>query len=121
MDLLTAESPNNGVSLTIGDGLGTFDMPKNVVKLLQSKEDAFFVDAVVRQAVRETRRNGRLGEALRVEVIVGAGVTRNGDQERVWSDSLLFFLRIPSRRTPVTWQLLVSARWAATTGTRPVI
>lgn len=82
MDLLTAKSPDNRVSLTIGDGLGTFDMPKNVVKFLQSKEDAFFVDAVVRQAVREARRNGRLGEVLRVEVIVGAGVTRNGDQEK---------------------------------------
>ncbi len=29
------------------DGLGTFDMPKNVLKQLKSKENAFFVDAVV--------------------------------------------------------------------------
>jgi len=77
MDLIISAS-SSLVSLTMGDGLGTFNMPKNVVNMLKSKEDAFFVDAVVREAVREIRRNGRLGDLLKVEVIVGAGVRENG-------------------------------------------
>lgn len=66
------------IRLLMGDGLGVFDMPKNVVKTLKSKEDAFFIDEVVRKAVREIRRNGRLGDLIKVEVIVGAGVPEPG-------------------------------------------
>jgi len=69
--LLEAPSP---VTITLGDGLGTLDMPKNVVKQLDSTDDAYFVDAVVRQAVREIRMDGRLGMLQSVEVVVGAGV-----------------------------------------------
>lgn len=73
MDLLI--STDGSIDLTLGDGLGQMDMPKNVLKLLKSTEDAFFVDAVVREAVRECRRrSGKLGDLLQVEVIVGAGV-----------------------------------------------
>ena len=72
--LLNAESP---ITLTLGDGLGIMDMPKNVVKQLKSQEDAFLIDEVVRQTVRVLRKRfiGQLGNLLKVEVIVGAGVT----------------------------------------------
>ena len=66
------ESPPK-VSLTISDGLGIMDMPPNVLKTLQP-EEAILVDTTVRQAVREIRRSKRLGELLKVEIIVGAGV-----------------------------------------------
>ena len=73
--LMTASSP---VTLTLGDGLGILDMPKNVVRTLQSTEDAYFIDAVVRQAVREIRRDHKaaVGQLVRVEVVVGAGVEK---------------------------------------------
>jgi hypothetical protein len=74
---LIVSSPRQ-VRLTVGDGLGVLDMPRNVVNLLKSKEDAYFIDAVVREAVREIRRNGRLGDLIKVEVIVGAGVQNDG-------------------------------------------
>jgi hypothetical protein len=73
MDLfLGSKAPT--VRVTLGDGLGVMDMPKNVIKQLKSPEDAYFVDAIVREAVREIRKNGRLGDVINVEVIVGAGV-----------------------------------------------
>jgi PDZ domain len=70
------------VQLTIGDGLGTFDMPKNVVAMLKNQEDAFFIDAIVREAVRQIRKSGRkvLGDLNKVEIIVGAGVQENGSR-----------------------------------------
>lgn len=75
MDMLISLDPNATIQLTLSDGLGTFDMPKNVLKQLKSKEDAFFVDAVVRRAVRELRKNNyKLGDLLNVEMIIGAGV-----------------------------------------------
>eukprot|EP00536_Pseudo-nitzschia_multiseries_P004601 jgi/Psemu1/10338/gm1.10338_g len=87
MELLTATSGGGGGSgsaaatktaattqLVLGDGLGRFDMPPNVLKRLETPGDAMMVDAVVRQAVREIRRDGRLGDLLRVEVIIGAGI-----------------------------------------------
>ncbi len=76
MDMIASSPPF--VRLTVGDGLGILDMPKNVVNTLKSKEDAYFIDAVVREAVREIRRNGRLGELIKVEVIIGAGVQNDG-------------------------------------------
>ncbi|CAB9503454.1 expressed unknown protein [Seminavis robusta] len=79
MDLIVAQPGD--VPLTLGDGLGTLDMPKNVVNQLQSTEDAYFVDAVVRQAVREARmRNAQMGDLIQVEVVVGAGVQQNQPQ-----------------------------------------
>ena len=78
MDLLIEAPTSSLVELTLGDGLGTMDMPKNVLGALKNKEDAFFVDAVVREAVREIRRDGRLGDLLKVEVVVGAGVKDEG-------------------------------------------
>jgi hypothetical protein len=50
------------------------DIPKNVLKTLEPDE-AFLVDDVVRKAVREIRRSGKqLGDLLKVEVVIGAGV-----------------------------------------------
>ena len=75
--ILSSPTP---IQLTMGDGLGAFDMPKNVVAMLKSQEDAFFIDAVVREAVRQIRKNGRrlLGDLNKVEIIVGAGVQEKG-------------------------------------------
>lgn len=79
MDLIISLDESSPVSLTIGDGLGQLDMPKNVIKLLKTTEDAFFIDAIVRHAVREIRRrNNALGDLLNVEVIIGAGVQEEG-------------------------------------------
>ena len=84
MDLLI--STDGSIDLTLGDGLGQMDMPKNVLNLLKSTEDAFFVDAVVREAVRECRkRSGKLGDLLQVEVIVGAGVRESRGQVRFFA------------------------------------
>ncbi|KAL3934955.1 MAG: hypothetical protein SGBAC_009432 [Bacillariaceae sp.] len=81
MDLLI--STDGSIDLTLGDGLGQMDMPKNVLNMLKSTEDAFFVDAVVREAVRECRqRNGKIGDLQQVEVIVGAGVKGSRGQVR---------------------------------------
>jgi hypothetical protein len=77
---IASETPT--VRVTLGDGLGMMDMPKNVVNQLKSPEDAYFVDAVVRKAVREIRKNGTLGDVLNVEVIVGAGVQDDKNDKR---------------------------------------
>lgn len=79
-------STEGSMALTLGDGLGQMDMPKNVVKFLKSTEDAYFVDAVVREAVRECRRRcKKLGDLLQVEVIVGAGVKEIRAQVRFFA------------------------------------
>jgi hypothetical protein len=68
--------------LVFSDGLGQLDMPKNVLQQLKTSDDAYFIDAVVRQAVRDIRRDGRLGELQQVEVVVGAGVQDGGRGEK---------------------------------------
>ena len=74
--IISCDSP---VRITLGDGLGVLDMPKNVVKQLKSTEDAFLIDAIVRQSVREMRRRTNiLGDLLNVEVVIGAGVQEDG-------------------------------------------
>jgi len=74
--IISCDSP---LSITIGDGLGVLDMPKNVIKQLKSTEDAFLIDAIVRQSVREMRRRTNiLGDLLNVEVVIGAGVQEDG-------------------------------------------
>ena len=81
MDVLISLDETSLVELTLGDGLGQLDMPKNVVKQLKTTEDAFLIDAVVRKAVREIRkRNNILGDLINVEVIIGAGVQDEGKQ-----------------------------------------
>mmetsp|Transcript_38630 Transcript_38630/g.80969 ORF Transcript_38630/g.80969 Transcript_38630/m.80969 type:complete len:252 (-) Transcript_38630:2808-3563(-) len=83
MDLLISLDDSSPARLTLGDGLGQLDMPKNVLKLLKTTEDAFFVDGVVRQAVREIRkRNNKLGDLLNVEVVIGAGVQEEEEGKR---------------------------------------
>ena len=74
--IISCDSP---LSITIGDGLGVLDMPKNVIKQLKSTEDAFLIDTIVRQSVREMRRRTNiLGDLLNVEVVIGAGVQEDG-------------------------------------------
>ncbi|MGK3751181.1 MAG: hypothetical protein ACI8RD_003481 [Bacillariaceae sp.] len=88
MDLLTTVSSSSAVQLILSDGLGQFDMPKNVVSRLKTTEDAFFIDSIARQAVREIRRDGRLGDLLNVEVIIGAGITNinDNDNDNEWNE-----------------------------------
>ena len=73
--LIVAPSP---VTLVFGDGLGVLNMPQNVVRQLKTTADAYFIDAVVRQAVRTLRHDARLGQVQHVEVIIGAGVPKEG-------------------------------------------
>mmetsp|Transcript_18943 Transcript_18943/g.35293 ORF Transcript_18943/g.35293 Transcript_18943/m.35293 type:complete len:252 (-) Transcript_18943:64-819(-) len=83
MNLLISLDDSSTARLTLGDGLGQLDMPKNVLRLLKTTEDAFFVDGVVRQAVREIRkRNNKLGDLLNVEVVIGAGVQEEEEGKR---------------------------------------
>lgn len=71
MDLLgAAESP---VALTLSDGLGTMDIAANLAKMLEP-EEAIYADAVVRAAVREVRTYRKLGDLVRVEIVIGAAV-----------------------------------------------
>ena len=105
MDILTTPSTNSFRTITLGDGLGQFDMPKNVVQRLETTEDAFFVDAVVREAVRAIRRDGRLGDLLNVEVIVGAGVTTEKNTVR----GMVRFFAIFSTDGVTTYSCNVSA------------
>ena len=82
-DSSDSSGDNSGpLKLVFSDGLGQLDMPKNVLQQLKSSDDAFLIDAVVRQAVREIRRDGRLGDLRNVEVVVGAGVQQQKQDGR---------------------------------------
>jgi len=105
MEILSTPSQQSFRRIVLGDGLGQFDMPKNVVQRLETTEDAFFVDAVVREAVREIRRDGRLGDLLNVEVIVGAGVTTEDSTTR----GMVRFFAIFSTDGVTTYSCNVSA------------
>lgn len=107
MDILTTPSSESFRTIVMGDGLGQFDMPKNVVQQLESTEDAFLVDAVVREAVRAIRRDGRLGDLLNVEVIVGAGVTTEKNDSAV--RGMVRFFAIFSTDGVTTYSCNVSA------------
>ena len=69
-------SAPTSVCLTLGDGLGTMDIAPNLAKRL-SLEEAIYADAVVRAAVREIRRNGKLGGVVAVEIVIGAAVRKD--------------------------------------------
>ena len=105
MEILTTPSQQPFRSIVLGDGLGQFDMPKNVVNMLETTEHAFLVDAVVREAVRAIRRDGRLGDLLNVEVIVGAGVTTEDSTVR----GMVRFFAIFSTDGVTTYSCNVSA------------
>jgi len=81
MDILIAAPPHENLSLALSDGLGRMDIAPNLAKTLQA-EEAVLADKVVRAAVREIRKNessrGQLGDLLRVEIVIGAGVRDNG-------------------------------------------
>eukprot|EP00523_Entomoneis_sp_CCMP467_P002040 CAMPEP_0168754970 /NCGR_PEP_ID=MMETSP0724-20121128/19796_1 /TAXON_ID=265536 /ORGANISM="Amphiprora sp., Strain CCMP467" /LENGTH=186 /DNA_ID=CAMNT_0008803507 /DNA_START=131 /DNA_END=688 /DNA_ORIENTATION=- len=99
MDLLI--NAQSTLVLTLGDGLGIMDMPRNVQKQLQSTEELFLIDEVVRKAVRAIRRDGSLGNVLNVEVIVGGGVKH----ERI----MVRFFAIFTTDTVSTYSCNVSA------------
>jgi hypothetical protein len=108
MDLLMKSTQKETtVTMTLGDGLGQLNMPKNVVKTLKTPEDAFFVDAVVREAVREIRRKGRrlIGDLLQVEVIIGVGVKEQEGKRR----AMVRFFAIFSTDGVSTYSCNVSA------------
>ncbi|OEU11743.1 hypothetical protein FRACYDRAFT_244866 [Fragilariopsis cylindrus CCMP1102] len=117
MDLLTSSSSSSSstVQLVFSDGLGQFDMPKNVVSRLKTTEDAFFIDSIARQAVRECRRDGRLGDLLNVEVIIGAGISNsnnNKDNNNEWNEhrrGMVRFFAIFSTDGVTTYSCNVSA------------
>ena len=113
MDILTAPSDKPTTTLVLGDGLGQFDMPKNVLQRLESTEDAFFVDAVVREAVRAIRRDGRLGDLLSVEIVIGAGVTTTEDGD---TRGMVRFFGIFSTDGVTTYSCNVSATGLRSTG-----
>lgn len=66
------EAPPGKIRMTMGDGLGRMNMAQNLAKKLSS-EEAFFVDAVVRAAVRVARVKRKMGDVTAVEIVVGAG------------------------------------------------
>jgi hypothetical protein len=116
MNLLTSSSSSTStVQLVFSDGLGQFDMPKNVVSRLKTTEDAFFIDSIARQAVRECRRDGRLGDLLNVEVIIGAGISNsnnNKDNNDEWNEhrrGMVRFFAIFSTDGVTTYSCNVSA------------
>jgi hypothetical protein len=73
------------LTLTVGDGRGRLDVTPNLARDL-SPDDAVLADLVVRAAVREVRRrvgeseelSETLGELLRVEILMGAGMRPDG-------------------------------------------
>lgn len=65
--------------LTLGDGLGRMDIAKTLASRL-SPEEAMLTDSVVRAAVRQIRKDGRLGDLLNVEIVIGAGVQEDGNR-----------------------------------------
>ena len=117
MEILTSPSEDKPTTnLVLGDGLGQLDMPKNVVQQLKTTEDAFFVDAVVREAVRAIRRNGRLGDLLSVEVVFGAGVTTEKVDDSLQRGMVRFF-GIFSTDGVTTYSCNVSATGIRKSGT----
>lgn len=81
MDMLIGAPQDQPITLTLGDGLGVMDITPNLAKQLKPDE-AVLADAVVRSAVREIRRDVRarspLGDLLSVEIVLGAGVRKDG-------------------------------------------
>eukprot|EP00566_Odontella_aurita_P016841 CAMPEP_0113551860 /NCGR_PEP_ID=MMETSP0015_2-20120614/14749_1 /TAXON_ID=2838 /ORGANISM="Odontella" /LENGTH=257 /DNA_ID=CAMNT_0000452779 /DNA_START=145 /DNA_END=918 /DNA_ORIENTATION=+ /assembly_acc=CAM_ASM_000160 len=81
MDSLINSPEKEQISLTFGDGLGTMNITPNLAKQLKPDE-AVLADALVRSAVSEIRRNARargsLGDLMSVEIVLGAGVRKDG-------------------------------------------
>ena len=109
MDMLIEAPENEGINLTFSDGLGRMDIAPNLAKKLDLDE-AILADKVVRAAVREIRRNtsaqGQLGDLLRVEILIGAGVRKDGT-------CMVRFFAIFSRDTVTTFSCSISATGAA--------
>lgn len=104
MELLISSPSDEPINLTFGDGLGTMDIAPNLAKNTDPK-DLFLVDEVVRKAVREVRKDdstkAKLGDLLRVEIVIGAGVRDDRCMVR--------FFAIFSRDTVSTFSCSVQA------------
>ena len=102
MELLV--SAPSDLDLTFGDGLGTMDIAPNLAKNTDTN-DLFLVDEVVRKAVREVRKDdtskAKLGDLLRVEIVIGAGARDDRCMVR--------FFAIFSRDTVSTFSCSVQA------------
>jgi hypothetical protein len=105
MDCLIALPENENIPLTLSDGLGRMDIAPNLAKKLKA-EEAILIDQVVRAAVRKVRSEesvqGQLGDLLRVEIVIGAGVRNNGR-------CMVRFFAIFSRDAVSTFSCSVSA------------
>ena len=105
MDFLIALPENKDITLTLSDGLGRMDIARNLAKKLKA-EEAITVDQVVRAAVRKIRSEksvqGQLGDLLRVEIVIGAGVKNDGR-------CMVRFFAIFSRDAVTTFSCSVSA------------
>lgn len=104
MELLISAPSDKPIDLTFGDGLGTMDIAPNLAKNTDPN-DLFLVDEVVRKAVREVRKDdtskAKLGDLLRVEIVIGAG-TRD-------DRCMVRFFAIFSRDTVSTFSCSVQA------------
>lgn len=106
MDLLIdATSP---VPLIMSDGLGTMDIAPNLAKRMETS-DLFLVDKVVRMAARTIRQmeNSQLGFLRSVEVIIGAGVSKDAKSGR--KRCMVRFFAIFSTDTVSTFSCSVAA------------
>eukprot|EP00978_Attheya_sp_CCMP212_P046980 scaffold421175_cov51-Attheya_sp.AAC.7 len=105
MDILVEAPADTALQLTLSDGLGRMDIAPNLARQL-NPEDAILADQVVRAAVREIRRSNtsraNLGELLRVEIVIGAGVRENGR-------CMVRFFAIFSTDTVTTFSCSISA------------
>lgn len=104
MDVLIEAPENKELGLKFSDGLGTMDIAKNILKSLKT-EELYFIDDVVRESVRTIRKigNSQLGDLLKVEIIIGAGVRDGG------ASCAVRFFAIFSTDTVTTYSVNVSA------------
>ena len=116
MGILVDSPTDKEIHLTFSDGLGRMDIAPNLAKTLDVRE-LLMADQVVRAAVREIRKRGvestggsglgsgsihSLGDLLRVEIVIGAGVRKDGS-------CMVRFFAIFSRDGVTTFSCSVSA------------
>lgn len=82
MGILTTPTEDSSVSLKFGDGLGLMDIASNLQKTLNAQnQDLFLIDATVREAVREVRLSQKLGDVVKVEIIIGANILEENESK----------------------------------------
>eukprot|EP00553_Chaetoceros_curvisetus_P000275 CAMPEP_0204629862 /NCGR_PEP_ID=MMETSP0717-20131115/19064_1 /ASSEMBLY_ACC=CAM_ASM_000666 /TAXON_ID=230516 /ORGANISM="Chaetoceros curvisetus" /LENGTH=257 /DNA_ID=CAMNT_0051646919 /DNA_START=403 /DNA_END=1173 /DNA_ORIENTATION=+ len=114
MNTLIDAPADEELCLTLSDGLGRMDMAPNLAKKLDT-EDAILIDEVVRAAVREIRFGNSpqaqsLGDLLKVEIVIGAGVRKIKTEQGIEGRRCqVRFFAIFSRDTVTTFSCSVSA------------